>query len=203
MAPINFLSVLMSISALRHSVMAYTKQKLSRGTFWERVATKKTVHLLKTLLGKLMSDLCLQLQIGTEILEKLSVRNIFLLDSSTFILPNVAKKIFPAPRNNVAPAGVKTHVLYDLFGGIMQWFSITPATTHDRKEFPPFSLLTGSLIIFDLAYWDYQLLLDMINANIFFLCRVKVNATIKLVKVVTGISKTCIGCQSFCLIFVK
>jgi hypothetical protein len=183
----------LSISALRHAVMAYTCQTLSRSTFWERLSTKKIVTLLKMLLGTLMSDLCFKLKISAEILETLSVKSIVLLDSSTFSLPNSAKGVFPAPRNNVAPAALKLHALYDLFGGIIQWFQMTPATTHDRKAFPPFHHLVGSLVIFDLGYWDYQLLLDMIRSDVFFLCRVKSNATIKIVEVIEGIAKTCIG----------
>jgi hypothetical protein len=88
---------------------------------------------------------------------------------------------------------MKVHLLFDLFRGTKQWFDITPATTHDRKGFPPLELLKGSLIIFDLAYWDFQLLKDMISMGIIFLSRIKSNARVKIVDVVSGASKTCIG----------
>lgn len=182
-----------NLSALRQSIMAFTHETLSRGTFWERLATKKSVKLLQTLLSTLMNDLCIHLKIGCEILAALGVNKILLLDSSSFSLPDGSKDDFPAPRNNVVPAALKIHVLHDLFGGATNWFDITPATTHDRKGFPPLALLTGALIIFDLGYWDFQLLKDMMDGAIFFLSRVKSNARIKIVEAVTGVSKTCIG----------
>jgi putative transposase len=182
-----------SIAALRRTVMEYTQQKLARGTFWERMATDRIVQLLQVLLGKLMASLCLKMQVGVEILQKLSVKRIYLLDSSSFSLPDQARETFPAPRNNVVPAAVKVHALYDLFGAMIQWFDMTPATTHDRKGFPPLKLLIGSLIIFDLGYWDYQLLKDIMDVGGFFLSRVKTNAKITVLEVISGISKTCIG----------
>jgi putative transposase len=202
--PIEFISALicsfssregrvLSVSGMRQAVRELTQEKLSRGTFWERVATRKNVKLLQRLLGQLMLTLCTSFEIGIEILKKLGVTRIYLLDSSSFGLPEAASEAFPAPRNNVQPSGVKVHGLYDLFGGIMRWFDITPATTHDRNGFPPFTFLKESLIIFDLGYWDYQLLSDMIKESIFFLCRVKVNAKIKVKSVIKNISRTCVG----------
>ena len=202
--PINFVSALictfsvregrsMSISTLRHSVMDQTGVHLTRGGFWERMATKKLLRLLGKILGGLMTELCVRLKIGTKILEKLNVKGIYLLDSSSFTLPDAASEAFPAPRKNVVPAAVKVHALFDLFGAIIKWFEITPATTHDRNGFPPLSLLKRCLVIFDLGYWDYQLLKDIIDAGAYFLCRVKSNATLKVVEVVSKISPSCIG----------
>jgi hypothetical protein len=199
--PLEFISALifsfsiregrvMTISAMRHSVMEYTKTKLSRGTFWERLATPKMKKLLEGLLGGLMADLCLKMKVGKEILKQLGVKCIFLLDSSSLSLPDGARGAFPAPRNNVIPSALKIHALYNLFGGVIKWFEISPAITHDRKRFPPLDLLVGSLIIFDLGYWDFQLLKDMMDAYVYFLCRVKSNSTIKVVEVVSGISRT-------------
>ena len=188
----------LSLSALRHSVIELTQVKISRGTFWERMATQKLIGLLQTILGNLMSTLCLQLGVGTEILKLLDVRKIFMIDASSLSLPDGASKDFPAPRNNVVPAAAKIHAMYDLFGGAVKWFDITKATTHDRKGFPPLDLLSGVLVIFDLGYWDFQLLKDMMDKNISFLSRVKTNAQIKIVKVIAGVSKTCVGLNFNC-----
>ena len=188
----------LSLNALRNSVIELTKVKISRGTFWERMATQKLVGLLQTILGNLMDTLCLQLGVGTDILKLLSVKKIFLIDSSSLSLPDAASEQFPAPRNNVVPAAVKIHAMYDLFGGMVKWFKITKGTTHDRKGFPPLNLLSGALAIFDLGYWDFQLLKDMIDQKISFLCRVKTNAQIRIVGVVNGVSKTCIGLNFNC-----
>lgn len=182
-----------SLNTLRKSVMELTGKILSRGSFWERMATKKLTKQLQLLLSSFMSELCVKLKIGQTILDLLSVTKIFLLDSSSITLPPEAKGDFPAPRSNVIPAAIKVHALWDLFGGIVKWFNLTPATTHDRKGFPPLDMLVGALIIFDLGYWDYQLLKNMKDLGIFFLSRVKTTAKIKIVNVVSGVSRTCIG----------
>jgi hypothetical protein len=141
----------------------------------------------------LINEIRVGLDIGTEILQSLGVTRIMIHDSSSFTLPDAASKKFPAPRNNVIPAAMKVHLLFDLFRGTQQWFDITPATTHDRKGFPPLELLKGALIIFDLGYWDFQLLKDMISIGIIFLSRIKCNARVKIVDVVSGASRSCIG----------
>jgi hypothetical protein len=141
----------------------------------------------------LMDQICLQLGVGQSITNSIGVCRIFLLDSSSITLPPGARGSFPASRSNVIPAAIKVHALWDLFGGIVKWFEMTPAKTHDRKGFPPLELLVGSLIIFDLGYWDFQLLKDMMDAGVFFLSRVKSNARVEILKTVSGASKTCIG----------
>lgn len=104
-----------------------------------------------------MNELCVQLKVGTDIIKLLGVNAIVLLDSSSFSLPDGANEYFPAPRNNVAPSAVKVHMLYNLFGGNTTWFDITPATTHDRKGFPPLNILKGllSFLILDTGIFNY------------------------------------------------
>jgi hypothetical protein len=182
-----------SLSGLRKSVGEFTKILLSRGSFWERMASRRLSKHLLTLLTSLIGELRVRLDIGTEIIQSFGVTRIVIHDSSSFTLPDDASDEFPAPRNNVIPAAMKVHMLFDLFRGTQQWFDITPATTHDRKGFPPFDLLKGALIIFDLGYWDFQLLKDMISMGIIFLSRIKSNARVKIVDVVSGASRSCIG----------
>jgi hypothetical protein len=157
------------------------------------MASKRLAKHLLTLLSSLIGELRVGLDIGTEIIQSLGVTRIVIHDSSSFTLPDAASEEFPAPRNNVIPAAMKVHLLFDLFRGTQQWFDITPATTHDRKGFPPLELLKGALIIFDLGYWDFQLLKDMISMGIIFLSRIKSNARVKVVDVVSAASRSCIG----------
>jgi putative transposase len=182
-----------SLSGLRKAVGEFTKHLLSRGAFWERMASRRLTKHLLTLLSNLISEVRVGLDIGTEVLQFVGVTKILIHDSSSFTLPDAASAEFPAPRNNVLPAAMKVHLLFDLFRGTSQWFDITPATTHDRKGFPPLELLKGALIIFDLGYWDFQLLKDMISMGIIFLSRVKSNSRVKITDVVSGASSSCIG----------
>jgi hypothetical protein len=69
------------------------------------------------------------------------------------------------------------------------WWSLSAAKGHDRKCFPPLKKLAGNLILFDLGYWDFGLLRDLIKAGAFFLSRVKANAVIEILEVKSGLNK--------------
>ena len=47
-----------SLSAMRKEVMAITGVKVSRGTFWERMATKRLRKFILLLLCELMTEIC-------------------------------------------------------------------------------------------------------------------------------------------------
>lgn len=178
-----------SLASIRRIVMNITGKRISRGTFWERLATERLRRFLRRILEKMMEQQLKSSGVFKRLLKRLGVTTVYLLDSSSCSLPDDAQKEFPAPRNNVAPAAVKIHFLLDLFGGVMSWFELTPATTHDRKGFPPLEMFRGALIIFDLGYWDYYLMKDLMEAGAFFLSRVKSNATIQIVEVISGFCK--------------
>lgn len=178
-----------TLDCIRKFVQTNLGMTISRGAFWERLATKKLQKTLEGLLISLFQNIACALSITTELLEILNVKAILLLDSSSSSLPKSAKNNFPAPRNNVAPAAIKLHFCFDLFRGAINWFQLTPATTHDRKGFPPLQSLRDKLIIFDLGYWDYSLLAEIKKIGGFFLTRVKTNAVIEVLKVVSGLPK--------------
>lgn len=179
-----------SLDCIRKFVQTNLGVSISRGTFWERLATRKLQNILERLVGSMIQKLACKLSITADILKILNVKSILLLDSTSSSLPKLASDVFPAPRNNVAPAAIKLHMCFDLLRGAVNWFHLTPATTHDRKGFPPLESLRNSLIIFDLGYWDYHLLAAIIKIDGFFLTRVKKTALIEVLKVVSGLPKS-------------
>lgn len=182
-----------SLANLRLAVIASAEETISRSTFWERISTKKLQSVLMFLLSILMARIATKIGIGKKLLEILNVSGVYLLDSTSITLPKGTKG-FPAPRNNVVPAAIKWHNLYDVISGAIPWFDLTAATVNDRKGFPPLEVLKkGTLIIFDLGYWDYDLLKDLILNKIYFLSRVKKNAKIKIEEVIIGIPKRYCG----------
>ena len=178
-----------SLDCLRRLVQATCGVSISRGTFWERLATHKLHKLLDGLLASMVQELACKLAVTAQLFKVLHVKSILLLDSTSSSLPEAAKETFPAPRNNVAPAAIKLHFCFDLLRGAIHWFLLTPATTHDRKGFPPIESLRDCLIIFDLGYWDYLLLAAIIDVKGFFLTRVKSTAVIEVLKVIKGLPK--------------
>lgn len=199
LGPMEFISALVtslskdgrirSLANLRRSIAAITEIKLDRGAFWERLATKRLFKMLTSLTTQLMKELGGYCGITPVLLASLQVKAVYLLDSSSCTLPKEAKDVFPASRKNVVPAAIKFHCLFDILGGAIKWFDLTEAKQHDRKGFPPLGSLIGSLIIFDLGYWDYCLLAALMAQGTFFLSRVKINAAITIVKVVRGLPK--------------
>lgn len=178
-----------TLEALRKMVQEQFKTPLSRGGFWERLAARKLRDTLETLACSLVQAISHRLTISEKLLKVLGVNSILLLDSSSSTLPKAAKAVFPAPRNNVAPASVKLHLCFDIIKGAVDWFNITEATSHDRNSFPDLVSLKGKLIIFDLGYWDYCLLAQIIAVGGFFLSRVKSSACIEVIKVIEGLPK--------------
>lgn len=178
-----------TLESLRKLVQESFKTTLSRGGFWERLATNKLRSTIEVFTCSLIQSTVFKLGITKDLLEILKVSSILLIDSSSSSLPKAAKLIFPAPRKNVAPASVKLHLCFNLFKGTIDWFNITEATSHDRNSFPEIKSLKGKLIIFDLGYWDYFLLAEIIKCGGFFLTRVKSSASIKVTSVVSGLPK--------------
>lgn len=179
-----------SLTFLRRAIGNSTGALLSRSAFWERMATRRLNNALSFIISQLMASLGTKIGISRSILSSLGVSGLYVLDSTSSTLPKGAAKDFPAPRKNVVPASIKWHALFDFFSGTVAWFDLTAAKVHDHNGFPPIEILPrGVLLIFDLGYWDYQLFRNLIDAGIFFLSRVKSNASITVQKTVLGISK--------------
>jgi IS4 transposase len=75
----------------------------------------------------------------------------------------------------------------------MEWFKLSPSSTHDSQCFPDIASLKNKLIIFDLGYFEYSLLLDIINIGGFFLSRLKSNSVVYVTKNVQNFPKKFIG----------
>ena len=181
-----------SIESIRRFMIYTFEIRISKGAFWERLSRKRFKNILQTILADLIKKMPSLTIIGEEILDKLKVSSILLIDSSSITLWDGAKKSYPGSRSY---AGIKWHACFNLLSGKMEWFSTSASSAHDRKHFPDIDLLKGKLIVFDLGYWDYGLF-DAINrAQGFFLSRVKTNAVITINQVVKGIGRELVGAK--------
>lgn len=185
----KFLGDSKSSSGLYQNLLNVSQQHMSRGSFWERLAGDRLRKTMENLVAALMVSSIGAALTTSQILKQLKVIGIFLLDSTTVALPKSAKKDFPGTKN----AAAKVHSLFNLFSGNIEWFKISAGKEHDSNYFPPFELLTGALIIFDLGYFEYQLMVDLIAANVYFLCRLKTNSVVFIEKVVIGLTPDSVG----------
>lgn len=179
-----------ALEAIRRFMKAHLNKEISRSSFWERLSRDRLKNYLRDIVAELMVTLTSPVTIGHQILKKLGVTAVWVVDSSSITLWARAKNNFPGTRT---AAGIKWHTAFDILTGMMTWFELTPTATHDRKCFPDVNLLKQKLVIFDLGYWDYELLYAIEKAGGFFLSRLKSNAVIHIAEVVQGLSKQMVG----------
>ena len=142
-----------SLESIRRHLKAITGENIARSSFWERLATKRTHKYLQQLAEILMKTLSEKMQVTSSLLETLKVKGIYLIDSSTITLWDGAKDALPG---TFFTAGIKWHACFNLITGALQEFKLTPASTHDSQVLPTLSYYAGSLLIFDLGYWDFH-----------------------------------------------
>ncbi len=179
-----------SIESIRRFMINTFEVSISKGAFWERLSRNRFKNRLHEIHADLIKKIPSSVVVGEEILSKLKVTSIWLIDSSSITLWDGAKESYPGTRTY---AGVKWHACFNLLSGKAEWFSITPTSTNDRKRFPDVAKLKRKLIIFDLGYWDFSLFHEIDLASGFFLSRVKSSAVITVSEVVKGLGKPFIG----------
>lgn len=183
-------SKILSLESMRRFMIGELNIFLAKSSFWERLSRTKMKNVLKIVLADLLVKIPSKINFGKEVLSSLGVTAIFLVDSSSISLWHGSRKAFPGTRTT---AGIKMHFCFNLMSGVMNWFELTPTSTHDRKCFPPMDFIKGALVIFDLGYWDHRLFLKIDQAKAFFLSRIKKNSIITICEVIDGISKKYIG----------
>jgi putative transposase len=176
-------SKIFTIESIRKSIKKFTDKHIERSSFWERLGTRKLRKILELLLFELMGRLIFKCAPKDELLAILKVSSILIIDSSSVSLWDSLAKKFKGTRMN---AGIKWHACFNALTGALFWMDISSASTNDSKCFPEINDLKNKLIIFDLGYWGYGLLFAIDSIEGFFLCRVKSNANIFILKVLSG-----------------
>ena len=117
---------------------------------------------------------------GGRSLAKFRFKNKLLsLDSTTISL---CLNLFPWAEFRRVKGGVKAHVLLDHSDYLPAFVLITEAKRHDVKVVDSFPINPGSIVAFDRAYTDYALFHRWTKRGIFFVTRIKSNATYDVVE---------------------
>jgi putative transposase len=90
--------------------------------------------------------------------------------------------LFPWARFRQTKGAIKLHAGLDHDGYIPAFVAPTPGHTHEIKPVKLFNLPQGSIIVFDRAYNDYTWFLQLNEAGIYFVTRLKSNAKYKVIK---------------------
>lgn len=179
-----------SLEAIRREMKSNLDRDIKRSAFWERLSRERLKKFLRMIVGELMTNLATSVSPGKHLLSQLNVTDIWIADSSTITLKDGAKNKYPGTGS---AAGIKWHACFSLMTGLMNWFQLTPSSTHDRKCLPEIRQLKGKLIILDLGYYDFGLFLEIQAIGGFFLSRIKSNAVVYVKDVVQGLSKKHVG----------
>ncbi len=101
------------------------------------------------------------------------------LDSTTI---DLCLSLFPWANFRQTKGAVKLHLLLDHDGYLPDFAMITDGKTADVSTARHFTLSSGSVVVVDRAYCDFDLFSQWNNSGIFFVTRLKSNATYEVVE---------------------
>lgn len=179
-----------TLESLRREIILQTGKNIQRSSFSERLNTEKLNRILLQLFSQLLLTLPKKPFRGKEICKTLGIQDIYLIDSSSFLLPKEAREHFKGTFNK---ASLKYHLCLSLLSGDIPYWDFSPASSHDRNYFPEIETLKNKLLLFDLAYYDFSYLKEMKNNNAFFFSRIKKNSNLEFTQIKQGIPEESIG----------
>lgn len=107
-------------------------------------------------------------------------RKIFILDSTTI---SVCQSLFDWAKFRKRKGGLKLHTVLDYDGCLPVYGHISEAKKHDSQVARMIDFPSGSVVLFDRAYIDYQWMKDLDSRQITFVTRTKTNMDFKTEKV--------------------
>lgn len=105
-----------------------------------------------------------------------SFRDVILTDATVIRLHDLLKKAFPACRTNHTLAALKMHTVISVHGTGPRSIKITSERVHDGPIFQVGKWVKDRLLIFDLAYFRFQLFSCIARNGGYFIVRLKKSA---------------------------
>ena len=90
--------------------------------------------------------------------------------------------LFPWAKFRKAKGGIKMHTVLDHDGCLPAFVNVTDAKTHESRVAPEFNFRPGSIVVADRGYNNYSWFRELTEKGIFFVTRLKRNASYKLLK---------------------
>lgn len=179
-----------SIEGLRRGLINDTGEKVVKSTFYERFSSNRTNDLLINLLTYLLAVFSKKSMDNQDIKQALGVSDIVLIDSS---IVSLWHPLYEKLKGTFTTAAIKLNLAFSIVNKKIPWFSLSEGKDHDKKNLDYSMFVKGVLYIFDLGYWDYELLTYLFNNGSYFLSRVKSGSKLEVVKIIRGISHEFIG----------
>ena len=110
-----------------------------------------------------------------------SFTDVLAIDSSLITLADTLASVFPGPRNNNAPAAAKVNAVYSIISSSIRSLAIAEGTKAETKFLKLNKAVTGSLLLFDLGYFAYEIFARIDQLDAFFISRVKKSVNPRIV----------------------
>ena len=163
-----------SVSTQAHRLYHLGSAKLTRSNL-SRINENKPHTLYEALFGKLL-DRCQRLTPGHSFRFK---NKLYSLDASTI---DLCLSVFPWADFRSTKGAIKLHIGLNHSGYLPEFVTITEGKTSDIEIGRMLSFPAGSIVAIDRGYTDYQWYNQLNNKDIFFVTRLKSNASYKVVK---------------------
>jgi len=162
-----------TIAGLRRSFEVTTGRSLVPSAFYDRF-TPALVAFLKSVVGYLLTQVAEPNRALGGALS--SFRDLVVTDATVIRLHDLLAKAFPACRTNHTQAALKLHTVLSVNGAGPRSVKITSERVHDGPVFRVGKWVKDRLLLFDLAYFRFQLFSCITRNGGFFIVRLKKSA---------------------------
>ena len=162
-----------TIAGLRRAFEITTGISLVPSAFYDRF-TPALVKLMKAVVGYVLAEIATpSRQLGGALA---SFRDVVMTDSTVIRLHDLLQKAFPACRTNHTRAALKMHTVLSVHGAGPRSIKITSERVHDGPVFKVGKWVRDRLLVFDLAYFRFQLFSCIARNGGYFIVRLKKSA---------------------------
>jgi len=148
--------------------------KLSRSNL-SRINEDKPYQLYEALFGKLLKR-CQGCAPGHGFRFK---NELYSMDASTI---DLCLSVFPWASFRKNKAGIQLNVAMNHRGNLPEFVTVSNARDHEVSEGRKVNLPKGSIVAFDRGYADYSWFQELTNKGVFFVSRLKSNASFRVVE---------------------
>lgn len=166
--------VVENVSAQEHRLYHLGSTKLSRSNL-SRINEGKPYALYEALFGKLLKR-CQSETSGHGFRFK---NQLYSLDATTI---DLCLSLFPWAKFRQTKGAIKLHVAMNHSGNIPEFVTVSDGKQHDVSEGRKIDFPKGSIVAVDRGYTDYRWYKQLSDKGIFFVSRLKKNASVSITK---------------------
>jgi putative transposase len=167
-----------TLAGLRRAYERATRTTLVPSAFYDRF-TPALVRFLKAVVARLLVQVAEPARELGGLLG--SFRDVVLTDATVIRLHDLLERAFPACRTNHTLAALKLHAVLSVHGAGPRSIKVTSERVHDGPVFRVGRWVRDRLLLFDLAYFRFQLFSCIRRNGGFFIVRLKRSANPRVV----------------------